>query len=457
MFTKSEAAKPRFLFILSFNRGAMLKQFIERQKELVDPIGLAFFRIAFGLFMAWEMLYLIRIDFVDVYLIRPGIVFGYDILQLPMLPDGLLKLMPLLLLAAACMISLGVYFKQAAWFFGIGFGYLFFLDKCIYNNHLYLSALLAILLALTPADKAFALRPDKKVNPVRRWHFLILQVQICIVYFYGGIAKLNSDWLFAWQPTLEILNQSNFLANILGTDVAAALLVYGGLVFDLGISFLLFWRKSLPVAIVLVIIFNLLNSTIFNDINIFPYMMMAAMVLFMPSEWLRKWSKGSWKPAKLAAPEFGKPLLAFLVIYFIFQFTFPFRHLMFPGNPDWTMEGQRFSWRMKVQHREVKQVEFSILDHQTKTVYPVEMGGYNMHEDQMRLLAADPACIQQFGKYLHDFQAPKLNSFKVEVKGKVQVTFNGRAPQYVVDPDADLSQLKRSLFTHSDWILPLEE
>lgn len=435
----------------------MVKQLFERQKQLQDPIGLALFRIAFGLFMAWEMLYLIRIDFVDVYLIRPGIVFGYDILQLPMLPDGLLKLMPFLLLIAAGMISLGVYFKQASLFFGIGFGYLFFLDKCIYNNHLYLAVLLAFLLAMTPADQAFALRPAKKTTPVRRWHYLILQVQICIVYFYGGIAKLNPDWLYAWQPTLEILNQSNYLSNILGTDVAAALLVYGGLVFDLGISFLLFWRKSLPYAIVFVIIFNLLNSTIFDDINIFPWMMMTAMVLFMPGEWLRKWTKTNWIAPKYAAPVIGKPLLALLAIWFIFQFTFPFRHLLIAGNPDWNMEGQRFSWRMKVQHREIKQVEFSILDHQTKTIYPVEMGGYNMNEDQVRLIAMDPACVLQFGKYLHDFQAPKLNSFKVEVKAKIQVAFNGRAAQYVVNPEEDLSQLKRKLLQHSDWILPLQD
>lgn len=432
----------------------LLKRF-SQLSNLTDPTGLALFRIAFGLFMAWEMVYLIQLNFVEVYLLRPGIVFGYDLINLPMLPAGVLKALPLLLLLAAILISLGVFFKQAAWFFGIGFGYLFLLDKSIYNNHLYLAILLAILLAFSPADQVLAFKPNKKSEPTRRWHYFILQVQICIVYFYGGIAKLNADWLFAWQPPLEVLAQSSFLAEILGKKLAAAILVYGGLIFDLGVGFLLFWRKALPITIVLVIVFNLLNSFIFNDINIFPWMMMTTLLLFVPSEWLNKFLKTNWKAPKVAAPNYGMGLKAFMACFWAFQLLFPFRHFVFAGNTDWTMEGQRFSWRMKVQHREIEQVEFSILDHQTKTIYPVELGGYNMHEDQMRLLAQDPACIQQFAKYLHDFQAPRLNSFKVEVKAKVKVSFNGREAQWVVDPATDLAQLRRSPWRHSEWILPL--
>lgn len=430
---------------------------LERNLRLADPLGLVIFRICFGLFMAWEMLYLIRIDFVELYLVKPGIVFGYDYLVMPHIPAPLLRLIPLLLLAAALLLAFGAWQRWSALVFAVGFSYLFFLDKSIYNNHLYLSILFAAFFAIVPADQMWAIKPGKMPRPAQMWHYRLFQFQLVLVFFFGGIAKLNADWLQNWQPVLAILDQSSFLVDILGLNAAAALLVYGGLLFDLSIGFVLLWRKTVWLGVVLSICFNLINSLLFNDINIFPFMMICSLVLFIPLEKLRSWLKmKAW-----TAPKFQqlpiKPALKYgLLAFAAFQVLFPLRHWLIPGNTDWTMEGQRFSWRMKVQHRATQEFAFSLLDHGTKTIYPIELGNYFMHEDQKRLMASDPACLVDFAHYLREFHQAKLQSPKVEVKLRLKLSFNGRPAQFVVNPDLDLASVKRIKRGGNDWILPLE-
>lgn len=36
------------------------------------------------------------------------------------------------------------------------------------------------------------------------------------------------------------------------------------------------------------------------------------------------------------------------------------------------------------------------------------------------------------------------------------MSWNGRLPQLLIDPAVDLTQQRRDLFDHADWILPLD-
>lgn len=40
----------------------------------------------------------------------------------------------------------------------------------------------------------------RKVNTVPIWLLFLFQFQIVVVYFFGGIVKLNYDWLILQQP-----------------------------------------------------------------------------------------------------------------------------------------------------------------------------------------------------------------------------------------------------------------
>ena len=78
------------------------------------------------------------------------------------------------------------------------------INQAIYLNHYYLIALLAFLLVISPAGRAYSLdarhRPDLRVDRIPAWMLFALRLQIGVVYFYAGVAKLNSDWLLEAQP-----------------------------------------------------------------------------------------------------------------------------------------------------------------------------------------------------------------------------------------------------------------
>ena len=71
-------------------------------------------------------------------------------------------------------------------------------------------------------------------------------MQIFIVYFYGGIAKINPDWLRGEPMRHWLQNSSDFpvVGPFLTTELAAYLFSYGGLLFDLLIGFILLSSKT---------------------------------------------------------------------------------------------------------------------------------------------------------------------------------------------------------------------
>ena len=61
-------------------------------------------------------------------------------------------------------------------------------------------------------------------------------------------------------------------------------ITYGGLLFDLFIGFLLFYKRTRLFAFILVIIFNTMNYFLFlgnSEIGVFPFIMIATLILFM--------------------------------------------------------------------------------------------------------------------------------------------------------------------------------
>ena len=160
----------------------------------VDPINLAVFRILFGLSLIYEILFLFKIGFVENFLLN-GPSFKYDFFHfLEPMSEGMMNLVLVVLLICAIGITIGKFFKLSAVVFTLLFAYIFFLDRGYYNNHLYLFFLLTFLLSFSKANSALSLdKKARKIGQLPRYLLLIIQLQIVIVYFYGGIAKLNSD------------------------------------------------------------------------------------------------------------------------------------------------------------------------------------------------------------------------------------------------------------------------
>ena len=106
-------------------------------------------------------------------------------------------------LAAAC-VMVGFLYRIAAPVFFLAFTYFFLLDQTRYLNHFYLVCLISFLMCFLPAERAFSvdalLRRKIRSDVVPAWTLWLLRAQVGIPYFYGGIAKLNSDWIHGGEP-----------------------------------------------------------------------------------------------------------------------------------------------------------------------------------------------------------------------------------------------------------------
>ena len=445
--------------------------------EPVDAVNVGIFRICFGLLMLWEMVYLMRLDFVEYFLEKPQILFPYEpftwIAPLP----GLLMQLFLGVLALCCaLIAVGKWYRPAMIAFFVGFSYIFLLDKAYYNNHLYLICLVAGWMCWIPADRALSLDRSASASGeyLPRWMLLILQLHIVMVYFFGGIAKLNPDWLFRFQP-VELLLQAKAeqtgMESLLMSGLAIRLIAYGGVLFDLFVGFFLFMKRFRPYAIAAAILFNLTNSWLFDDINIFPYFMLSALLLFVEPAWLRRQIGRVWKPRpsgkqekkiSVAQPVFAwhRPTVVMLVAYLTLHALLPFRHFLIAGNADWTGEAQRFSWRMKIQHRAMTELGFRIYDYDTRKMTPVDiqiMAAFGLNRDQMVQMIHDPKMARRFARFLAEDYRKRYRTQKIEVKADIRVAFNGRPPQLLIDPESDLASAPLYLLKHNPWIRQIGE
>jgi hypothetical protein len=441
--------------------------------ESIDPHVLSIFRILFGISMAYEMIVYFRMNLMRNMFVLPAINFQYDFFRwVKPFPEMWLNLVLGAMLVCSLAVIAGVFFKWACRLFTIGYLYILLLDKSIFNNHIYLFLLLALLLSFTDADKCWSLRKkSSQLSQIPRWQVFILQLQIIIVYFYGGIAKLTYDWLFRCQPVRTLAGQitdDKWFGWLLKSEIGIYLFNYGGLIIDLGAPLLLWFKPLRKWAIYVYILFHILNASIFPDIGIFPYVMLLSLILFYDTNevlFLKLLTPSSPVSKKLKKIPTAlseqvtnpnrKPVIVFLSVYFIFQLLFPLRGFLLPNDMDWTTIGNRFSWRMKVDTRQIEEMEFNVIDTDVHTISPVAIQ-YLVNDVQVMNLSMDPRSVADFAKLIKAKSEEKGTRFP-QVMAKIKVRYNGRAPQYFVNPDKNLGIAEYSVFKRIDWVLPLKD
>jgi hypothetical protein len=431
---------------------------------LSEPIPghvLGLFRIIFGCFMVYEMIDYIQIDLVKNVYVLPKIQLEYFEFLKP-LPEPVLDGMLYTMLACAALIALGVLFRPACFVFAVLYAYFFFLDKCIFNNHLYLFILLAFVLGFTHADRFLSLpnlwrKPAAADLMVQRWEIFIFQLHFAIVYFYGGLAKLNPDWLIHFQPVkrmIEVYPDSGLLAGWLKLGFQPVLAAYGGLLFDLAVPFLLLWRRTRLWTLLPVFYFHVANALTFDDIGIFPFIMIASTAIFFDiSELpvLRSLAKAKHKNTELfESPGWTKRIL---VAYIVFQLLFPFRGLFLPNPVNWTMIANRFAWRMKCQSREITEMVFTIQDGPTGQKMPVDIKTF-INTMQINVVSHDVAAVASVARGLARIGKTQGMTDPL-VYASIKVKWNGRPPANTVNPEVELSKLRVNPFEKLDWVMPV--
>ncbi len=413
------------------------------------------------------------------------------------------------------LIALGLFTRPAALVFSVAYSYQYLFDPTHFNNHYYLIAIFGLWLSVIRSDSVWSLRvwlrPRLRQPLVPRWHVLVLQVQLVIVYLFGGIAKFNSDWLQA-EPIsvwLSVEKDWPIIGPILATRSAAYFVAYFGLVFDLTVPFFLIWRKTRPYAIVAAIVFHLANSQLFN-IGVFPWLGVASLVVFLEPETPRNWlrflrdrvlsklvrrssdseSSDSTQDITSSVGQLPEPtrfhkatVVTMLTTIAVVQLALPWRHWLYSGNVEWNEEGKNFAWRMMLSYKDTF-VGLRVIDPDRRVAFEVDQNGHYL--TQLNLKRGDralflmqgqpmlvpektlsrrqrrgkgiwgnPRLLVQYARYIAD-EAKQLGIRNPQVYADAVASLNGRPYQYIVDPDVDLAAVNRPLFQTPDWIVPLK-
>lgn len=387
--------------------------------------------------------------------------YGFEWVE-PLGHAGMYVLYSLIALSAA-LIMLGLFYRLAATVFFLTFTYSELIDLTNYLNHYYLVCLLALLMIFLPAHRRFSLdvwrKPALAVTHVPGWAIYMLMLQVGLVYFFAGFAKLNPDWLFRAMPLavwLPARAHWPLLGPLFEQPWAAFAFSWAGAVYDLTIPFWLLWRPSRPFAYAAVLVFHLLTKLLFN-IGLFPFIMIFHTLIFFPAAFHeRLLGRIGYRPGDemrqysftAAGSKLLRPALA---LYFAFQLLFPLRYLLYPGNVLWAEQGYRFSWRVMLVEK-TGQATFFVHDPATGRRAEVDNGRY-LTDYQEKQMAIQPDMILQYAHFLEKEYCRAYGLSSVKVTVDCFVALNGRASRPFIDPAVDLTQLRDGL-GHKDWILP---
>lgn len=430
----------------------------------VDILPLAAFRIAFGALMCLGSLRIMWHGWVYAIYIQPAFhfsYFGFDFAR--PLPGVGMHLVFVALAGLALCIMLGWRYRLCMPAFFLLFTYVELLDQATYLNHYYFISLVSFLLCFMPAQGALSLdaRRDAGLRrrTVPRWCIACLQLQLVIVYFFAGLAKLNGDWLLLGMPMrLWLRAHSDFplLGQLFDQEAVALLFSWSGAFYDLTISLWLLWHKSRPFAWIAVAVFHLMTALLF-PIGMFPWLMVGASLVFFTGKDFR-WLAGALRrkspairPAKSAVIPFRLPTLAklTLALFFLIQLSLPLRHFFYPGDVNWTMEGYRFAWRVMLNEK-AGFATFRVVDH-TLGSTQIVFASQHLTEQQARHMAYQPDMIWQFAQYLgsqHAFHS----QHDIAVYAEVWVAHNGAPARLLIDPRQNLLAVPRDLLA-AEWIL----
>ena len=430
-----------------------------------DVASLVLFRVGFGLIMFWEISRYFYYGWVEDIYSKPQFHFQYQWFQWigPLPGDGMYIVFGGLGFLAL-MISLGLYYRTASILFFLGYSYVFLIDQATYNNHFYLICLLSFVLALAPLGNSYSLDALRgKVSPTEKlpafWLWLI-RFHIGVVYFYGGIAKFDPDWLsgMATKELMLIANRGTLLENLI--EYAWVPYFYGwvGMLFDLLIPFLMLCKPVRKWAFLAAVLFHLNNYFVF-PIGIFPVLSLVLTTMFFEADFPKKmapkrlWSwisiyyfkrlskiKNYDSEEEISASNKGIPgiLILFIGLYSVVHIILPFRHLLYPGVTNWHEEGHYFAWRMMLRQK-ITRIQFNVTHPKTGEQRYADPGDY-LNSSQFKVFAGNPGMILLFAHHL-DKLVQSNAGFDPIITANIYVSLNGRQFRKLVDTNLDLSKI----------------
>lgn len=457
----------------------------------VDASSAAVFRIAFGALALIAVGRFFLNGWIDALYVAPTFHMKYMWFEwVQPLPALGMHLHFILLGALAVCIAVGLFYRWCMALFCIGFLYVELLDAATYLNHYYWLSLTGALMIFLPLHRKWSVdawrKRDGTAATIPASVLWLLRAQLTAVYVFGGVAKLNPDWLLNATPLTIWLNQHGdypLIGGLLQQSWVAYAMSWSGALFDLTIVLWMSLDGTRRFAYPILVAFHLITWQLFPSLGMFPWLMIASTTIYFKPDWparllatvttalagtaIRR--KVGKKPTRSPSMQLGTPssqsvrtgahtrttaFQRFAVIAItalvVLQVAVPLRHWLYPGNVRWTEEGYRYSWRMMLSEK-VGNVTFRITDPRNGTTWTVLPSEY-LSPLQVERTAIDPDMILQTAHIIAaDYRSRGYTS--VEVRADAFVAFNGRPHRRLINPAIDLASMPRTVWA-KDWVLP---
>lgn len=450
-----------------------MNRFLTYIQQQTNAAPLAVFRVGFGVMMCYGIIRFWAHGWIESIYLDPKFHFSYYGFEWVQPIGEYTYLIFAICGLSALFVALGLKYRLAIVTFFLSFTYIELMEKTTYLNHYYFISILSFLMIFLPANATFSvdnLIRKKRYQHIPRWTIDAIKLLLGIVYFYAGLAKINSDWLFKAQP-LKIWLPSKYDLPFIGNTLMQQdwfhyAMSWSGMLYDLCIPFLLLYRKTRLFAFALVVFFHVFTRVLF-PIGMFPFVMIVGTLIFFDAGFHEKVIAfiktilhrflninttviDTISTYKIAYTNFIIPLV---VTFFTIQLLFPFRYLLYPGELFWTEQGYRFSWRVMLMEK-MGNTTFKIMDKKTGAFFYVNNGDF-LTPLQEKQMSFQPDFILEYAHYLgNHFTSQGHENVGVYVES--YVALNGRLSQPFIDKNVDLYQQKES-FKHKHWILPFND
>ena len=431
-----------------------------------EAAPLAVFRILFGLMMLLSIIRFWANGWIKKLYLDPDFHFsfyGFSWVQ----PLGNFTYIIFIVCALAALgIALGYRYRLSVLLFFLSFTYIELMDKTTYLNHYYFITCLSFLMLFLEGGAYFSLdayRKKKTFSRIPKWNIDSIKLLLGIVYFYAGLAKLNSDWLLHAMP-LKIWLPSKYDLPFLGDLMQQEWVHYSfswfGAIYDLSIPFLLLYKPTRKLGFFLVVIFHVLTRVLF-PIGMFPFIMIVSALIFFDAGFHKKIIAFLSKAFQIkplasdtaASRTCARPALFAVGLFFVIQLLLPWRYVLYPGELFWTEEGYRFSWRVMLMEK-AGYAQFKVVDQVSGKNFYVDNSDF-LTPFQEKQMSTQPDFILEYAQYLAaHFTAQGHKNLAVYVES--YVALNGRLSQPYINPTVNLLEEERS-FKPKTFILPFND
>ncbi len=439
-------------------------------KTTTNTAPLAVFRIGFGLLMLFSIIRFWSKGWIETIYILPDFHFKYYGFEWVQTLGDYTYLLFFICGLSSFFIAIGFKYRMAIITFFLSFTYIELMDKTTYLNHYYFISILSFLLIFLPAEKQFSLdayRSRKQYKNIPKWTIDSIKFLLFIVYFYAGLAKLNSDWLLKAMP-LKIWLPSKYDLPLIGESLMQQnwfhyAMSWSGMLYDLLIPFFLLYRKTRVVAFMFVVFFHVFTRVLF-PIGMFPFVMIVSALIFFDAGFhnkiidnikkvFRSFSAEAIEVKEVFQFKREKLILLIVGLFFILQLAIPFRYLLYPGELFWTEEGYRFSWRVMLMEK-MGSTNFKIVNGETKAFFYVNNSDF-LTPLQEKQMSFQPDFVLEYAHFLGN-HFKKQGHKSVEVYAKSYVALNGRLSKPFINEAVNLYAEKES-FKHKNWVLPFND